>query len=82
MITKFETYDKNEPDVGDYITDSIKTYRIGKIYMKNDKNWSVSYIIPLDNNLCYLVPFDKVTHWSKNKEDLEPYILANKYNVG
>lgn len=82
MITKFkifETANEGEPEVGDYITDSTNPSRIGKIYHKNyGEYWTVSY---LDNTLVYFVDFDEVTHWSKNKEDLEPYIIANKYNL-
>ena len=84
MITKFKLFeaeDEGIPEIGDYVTDSPNPNRIGKIHNKNisDKYWTVHY---LDKNLAYFIDFDKVTHWSKNIEDLEPYILANKYNIG
>ena len=81
MITKFKIFEAaNEgvPEVGDYITDSIDPIRIGIICAKNYEYWTVAY---LDNTLVYFVDIENIKYWSKNKEDLEPYIIANKYNL-
>jgi hypothetical protein len=95
MITKFNLYESinNKPRKGDYV---IVTFvkkiipTIGKIEYVNNK-YSFPYLVEFDDNFNYyeygldenniVVELDEIVYWSKNKEDLEPIIQGNKYNL-
>ena len=87
---------KKQPQIGDYvickdissnrINEWIKN-RIGKIEEIIEES-SFSFVVeylenPSDNNENYSRRFNRkeILHFSPNKEDLEMYINANKYNL-
>lgn len=80
-IKRFEEINQTDmPKVGDYLMDKNEPNRIGKIYQhsKFDNYYSVEY---LDKDLVYFVDDNSVLYWSPNKEELEPYLTSNKYNL-
>jgi len=97
MITKFKIFEninESEPEVGDYVIVDITVApyknlsnellnRIDKINQNICKITEIKtkpgtcYIL---NNYWYSSRSD-IKCWSKNKEELEPILLAKKYNI-
>lgn len=91
-IKKFETVNQDKPQIGDYvILDIDKTpYRnlSNEILNRIDKlNNSICLITGMNNTKSYRISeqwaatITDIKYWSKYKEDLEPLLQANKYNI-
>jgi hypothetical protein len=73
-----------EPEIGDYIIVNLKnstigellSNSIGKIVEYNNKIYKVKY-----GTTNWTVYRNEIEEFSKNKEDLEPFIAAKKYNL-
>ena len=45
------------------------------------KDTSIFTVMYADQNRKYFITMDEISKISDNKEELEPYIAANKYNI-
>jgi len=57
------------------IEDLLKTMYNYKVFYKNSNKYFGN------NGNCRSMERNEIIHWSKNKEDLLPYLTANKYNL-
>ena len=89
--------DENEPHVYDYVimissVDTVKNFienNIGQIIEIDRENYDVtvkyfnipSHLKEYFVNNSRIFGLRKIKHWSKNKEDLIPFIQSNKYNL-
>lgn len=97
MIIRFKIFEKinqgDNPEIGDYIVinSNDKDYeeynnyigKIAEIEVNRDHPRRTVYWTIFDNNeegRRYIFRYE-ITHWSENKEDLEPILAAKKYNI-
>ena len=79
FIKTYEEINQTDmPQVGDYLMDKNNTSRIGIIRKHEFSYYTVDY---LDKMVSYFVDDNEVLYWSSNKEDLEPFLNAYKYNL-
>lgn len=81
MITKFKLFESihHKPNVGDF-TFSEK-YGIGQITRYVGNGYYIKYDFNKDNDKINFIGLDNIKYWSENREELEAYITANKYNL-
>jgi len=71
-------------DITEFISNNI-----GRIIDFESKSKIEQYVvkyynakmIPFNDGFTRNIRIKEIKYWSNNKEDLEPYILANKYNI-
>ena len=82
----------SEPEEGDYVICSTENFDALKYVVANnigqiraiytDKQDFKTISVYYNNTPEYLTVWEhEILYWSKNKEELEPYITANNYNL-
>jgi len=83
---------KNNPEKGDYVIVNMKDNptAIGNLLEKYIGRITTTLLPTATSDWSYSVKFGniewwikrrEIVDWSKNKEDLEHYIIANKFNI-
>jgi len=86
MITKFKIYEDtnaDNPEIDDYVIIQTRSKKlcIGIIYAMISNYFYIKYKLPSGNTNNEIFYKHEIKYWSKNKEDLETYLQANKYNL-
>ena len=81
-LKTFESINDDDIQVGDYILlDKSHGHKIGRVEVVRAHYNEVNAMFDPPTNFWYGIMMSSIEYWSKNKEDLEAILDAEKYNL-